>query len=461
MFFSPTSNCSFVTESDETAAIVDAHHYYRAVHRAIGDARRQLFMTGWQFHTEVQLVRGVELENGPVTLIERLLQCLNARPELEVYILAWEYSAMFAIERQWGQKLLFGSRHPRMHFLWDSCHPPGASHHQKIVTVDGSYAFTGGMDVCQDRWDTRAHHLDDQLRVNPDGHPVKPYHDVQTYVAGPAAERLASIFVERWLLNGGAPLSPLVRSEPPMGPALLLDGDELPLPSGEVAVAQTVAPPEDHAEDMPQRHEVRQLYADMVGRAERFIYIENQYFTSRSLTRALIERLEDDGRPRIEVVMILPQGGDTPKEQLALGDAQSFALQSVRKACKLHGHTFRLSYTGRRGTDGDVVATFIHSKVMVVDDEYLTIGSANATNRSFGHDSELNLAWQARDDEQRDQVRRLRVSLLAEHTGTEASSWLEAEGMVDGIDGAWRAGRIPAQMDVRRWTHAVLDFFRG
>ena len=60
---------------------------------------------------------------------------------------------------------------------------------------------------------------------------------------------------------------------------------------------------------------------------------------------------------------------------------------------------------------------------MVVDDRLLTLGSANTTNRSLGLDSELNLTWEARKrldgEELRGTIRRLRVSLLAEHAGLQ------------------------------------------
>jgi phospholipase D1/2 len=70
---------------------------------------------------------------------------------------------------------------------------------------------------------------------------------------------------------------------------------------------------------------------------------------------------------------------------------------------------------------GQDVFTYIHSKLMVVDDDFLTLGSANTTNRSLGLDSELNLAWEAPEAREgrmmRRAIQRVRVSLLAEHAG--------------------------------------------
>jgi uncharacterized membrane protein YdjX (TVP38/TMEM64 family) len=62
----------------------------------------------------------------------------------------------------------------------------------------------------------------------------------------------------------------------------------------------------------------------------------------------------------------------------------------------------------------------VHSKVLVVDDEFLTIGSANLNNRSMGFDTECNLAIEARGDERiRQAIRGFRHRLLAEHLGKD------------------------------------------
>jgi phosphatidylserine/phosphatidylglycerophosphate/cardiolipin synthase-like enzyme len=63
--------------------------------------------------------------------------------------------------------------------------------------------------------------------------------------------------------------------------------------------------------------------------------------------------------------------------------------------------------------------TYIHAKLMIVDDRFLTVGSANLTNRSMVLDTELNLSVET--DDARDalgrSIRNVRADLLAEHTG--------------------------------------------
>jgi hypothetical protein len=78
---------------------------------------------------------------------------------------------------------------------------------------------------------------------------------------------------------------------------------------------------------------------------------------------------------------------------------------------------------------------------MIVDDQFVTIGSANFTNRSLRIDRELNVAWQVQLEEPEagarleSDIRALRASLLAEHSGKdESDGFLEIEGLIERLD---------------------------
>ena len=81
----------------------------------------------------------------------------------------------------------------RLHFHLDGRHPPGACHHQKIIVIDDSIAFCGGIDVTDRRWDTPAHRDDEPLRHGPSGMRHGPWHDVTTAVDGAAARALGDL----------------------------------------------------------------------------------------------------------------------------------------------------------------------------------------------------------------------------------------------------------------------------
>ena len=93
-------------------------------------------------------------------------------------------------------------------------------------------------------------------------------------------------------------------------------------------------------------------------------------------------------------------------------------------------------------SDAPCPATFIHSKLVIVDDEFLAIGSANFTNRSMRVDREVNVAWQAQLEQPEDaatltrDIRGLRASLLAEHAGLDDREFFEVDGLVERIDRA-------------------------
>src|ERR1043166_2030479 len=89
---------------------------------------------------------------------------------------------------------------------------------------------------------------------------------------------------------------------------------------------------------------------------------------------------------------------------------------------------------------------YIHSKLFLVDDRFLSVGSANMNNRSMGLDTELNVAWEAESDESSviRSIRRIRVDLLAEHLGARDTQTVRklsaAKGLVDYLDGLAESG---------------------
>ncbi|NTX02975.1 phospholipase D-like domain-containing protein [Myxococcus sp. CA040A] len=420
----PGRNCWTVEEASDGGVLVDGRAYYRELYRAAKKARRYIAMTGWQFDSDVSLLRGEDLEEargGEVRLLPMLDALCRANPELHVYILAWDFSLLLAMEREWMQHLLFNwTTNERVRFRFDASSPLYGAHHQKLVVVDGVQAFTGGMDVCDCRWDDRDHRVGSALRCDSGRDPHGPYHDVQSVLTGPVVERLTELFEARWAHSGGGELHlPRVARDD------VTFSSSVPAPPGPVAISRTfgktLVPPQEAVQ------EVRALFLDAIEAADRFIYIENQYFSSRAIFQALVKRFRASGRPPIQVVLVLPRQPEALREQLAMGVAQVRLLRTLERMALETGHTFRVYCSaGRNPETGADVFTYIHSKVMVVDDRFLTLGSANTTNRSLGLDSELNLSWESEEagDVVARAIRRVRVSLLAEHAGLSGAEEL-------------------------------------
>lgn len=418
-------------EVERSAAIVDARSYYRAFYRGALQAEKYVVVAGWQFDSEVALLRGADAEDAPlpVTFLPFLGALCERRPALRIYLLAWDFSLVYALEREWMQRLRFAVGTPQgVRFEFDTHPLAGGSHHQKFVVVDGQLAFVGGMDICDARWDDRCHNPSDPLRVNVAGEPCRANHEVQAAMVGKGARELAELFRARWKNACGEELS---LPDPPDTPADRFDlgdltaGDFLPLGARHVWISRTSV-----EEGGAPVCEIRSAYTDALRAAERHIYLETQYFTSRSIAAAMLERFRDRTRPKLTVAVVLPRGADSTKEHFALGEAQSAVLGRLEEAAREGGHdlAFFCSVTG------DDAATFIHSKVVIVDDAFLAIGSANLTERSMGADSELALIFRAEGDAALSaDIARVRASLLAEHAGRAPEELAPFENVLDRI----------------------------
>lgn len=454
-------NCWTVSTVCSTGILVDGHDYYRAFYHAARSARRSLLISGWQFDSETRLLRGHDRGEAEedIRFIEFLNELCEGNPDLEIYLLAWDFSLLFMLEREWLQEWIFNwTTNERIRFRFERTHPLGASQHQKFVVIDGSVAFMGGMDICAGRWDTRHHHADHPDRVTPDGERYGPYHEVQTYHTGPVARELAALFKVRWQL---ATSEPLILHEPLDSDAVPLVGIDygIALPPGEVALSRTQATTLSGMQ--PSVTEIKQLYLDAVTAAERLIYIENQYFSSWSVSRALIERMEDPSRPKLQIIIILPRRPQDFMEEIAVGVTQAKTLLGLKETARRTGHAVGIYYpvSAPGGDEGRPI--YVHSKLLIVDDRFLTVGSANTTNRSMGLDVELNASWEARSLADYDLIRslrRVRLSLLAELSGLSAAALHRRRDLVGFLDsradlpeGRLRCHTLETMFDDNQW----------
>jgi phosphatidylserine/phosphatidylglycerophosphate/cardiolipin synthase-like enzyme len=443
--------------------LIDGDDYYRAFYEAGQRAQRCLLLAGWQFDTGACLLRGAEAEHAPlpVTLAEYLAALCERRPELQVYILAWDFHAVFALEREWMQDLRFRwLTNERVRFLFDAHHAEGGSHHQKFVVIDGQLAFLGGLDLCDHRWDDREHRVPNPLRISR-GEPHQPFHDVQAYLVGaePAA-RLTELFAARWLAAGGAPLQ---LPDPPAGA-----WDDFN-PRGAVPLAATRVglsrvDPFGAPNGPRDCREIFLLTLAAIRAAERLIYVETQYFSSTELAAALMARLREVEAPALDVVLVLNEHAETFKEEVAVGLAQAKVIGELKAAAAGTPHRLGIYYTVPHLEPGRVPlrGTYIHSKLMIVDDRILTVGSANWTNRSTYLDTELNLVLEAQEATEplARSIAAARRSLLAEHLGVSELS--EGDSVVAVLDARAKDARArlrlhPSPTEKERLVLGVVD----
>jgi phosphatidylserine/phosphatidylglycerophosphate/cardiolipin synthase-like enzyme len=161
------------------------------------------------------------------------------------------------------------------------------------------------------------------------------------------------------------------------------------------------------------------------------------------------------------VILILNMQAETLKEEVAVGLAQAKVITDLRKAAQGTSHRLGIYYTVplTRGDAEPERATYIHSKLMIVDDRFLTVGSANLTNRSACLDTEINVSVETEDagDVLGQSIAHIRQSLIAEHLG--ASPAHGAMGLVPMLEdlARRRQGRLRLHPSPTESELAVLE----
>jgi phosphatidylserine/phosphatidylglycerophosphate/cardiolipin synthase-like enzyme len=256
---------------------------------------------------------------------------------------------------------------------------PMHCHHEKLVIVDGRVAFVGGIDLTSlggDRLDSSTHRPTGRLG----------WHDATTRVAGPAAADVAAHFGLRWAETTGETL------ETP---------DVFERDGGiEAQVVRTI--PNDIYDRVPHGDfRILESYLRALRAAERLVYLESQFLWSPELVSVLSEKLRNPPADEFRLVVLLPARAKN-------GQEDTRGQLGVLAAADAGAGRFLPCTLFQPGLGGQSV--YVHAKIGIVDDEWLTIGSANLNEHSLFNDTEMNVV--ARDP---DVARALRLRLWSEH----------------------------------------------
>jgi phosphatidylserine/phosphatidylglycerophosphate/cardiolipin synthase-like enzyme/uncharacterized membrane protein YdjX (TVP38/TMEM64 family) len=432
------------------AFLIDGASYFAAFRSAVERAQRSVLIVGWDFDSRIQLQHDEEPQDGAGQLLHFLKEVIARRKDLHIHILIWDFAVIYALDREFFPELKLDRQVPRrLHFRLDGNHPLGASHHQKIVVVDDAVAFVGGIDLTKSRWDTIEHKAKDPRRVDPLGRSYPPRHDVQMAVSGPAAAALGDLVRERWRRVTGRRLEPAERKEKEQWPPEL----SADLKNVRVGIART----EPAHEGREEIREVEILYCDAIAAARRYIYLENQYFTSEKVAEALAARLQEEDGP--EVVMVLPRRCPGWLEESTMGALRARLVLRLREG-DLHGR-LRVCYPSVPNLGEEHI--IVHAKLMVVDDMLVRVGSANLSNRSMGLDSECDLAIQALGDDRIEKaIASFRNQLLAEHLGASADAVADrlstSQSLIELVDELGNSERalVPLEVEDPEWIEKLL-----
>lgn len=213
--------------------------------------------------------------------------------------------------------------------------------HRKIAIIDGKIGYTGGMNIA----DYYIHGLPK----------IGEWRDMHVRIDGDAVNDLQDIFLEMW--NNCTEQDVQGEAYYPFA------SDSTGIDEHDVKVAIV-----DRYPKREQKKVMRRVYAKAIESAEDKVQIINPYFTPTKIIKDAIKKAVKKG---VKVEIMIPGKSDigfTP-------DAALYIANNLRK----------------KGADIYIFnGGFHHSKIMMVDSTYCTVGSTNLNSRSLRFDYEVN-----------------------------------------------------------------------
>uniref|UniRef100_A0A673MLL4 Phospholipase n=1 Tax=Sinocyclocheilus rhinocerous TaxID=307959 RepID=A0A673MLL4_9TELE len=440
---------------------VNGKQYMEDVANALEEAEEEIFITDWWYNCLFLQQKGV-----------RIFVMLYKEVELALGINS-EYSKRTLLQLHPNIKVM---RHPdhvsSSVYLW--------AHHEKIVVIDQSVAFVGGIDLAYGRWDDVEHRLTDigsVTRTFPntttheqrndlqadviglmgntrfwhgkdycnfvhkdwvqldkpfddfiDRHitPRMPWHDIASVVHGKAARDVARHFIQRWNFT-----KPKYRSlsYPYLLPKSHTTANEIKyqVPGCTQTNVQVLRSASDWSAGIKYHEEsIHTAYVNAIENSERYIYIENQFFIScadnkvvhnkigDAIAKRIIKAYRDGKKYRVYVVTpLLPgfEGNINTGGGSAIQAVMHFNYRTmIRGDCSIISQLKKemgdqwmiyISFGGLRThaeLEGKLVTEliYVHSKMLIADDNTVIIGSANINDRSMlgKRDSEVAVIFE-------------------------------------------------------------------
>ena len=406
-FFERGRNCWRIEHADKVRFVIDAADYFRFLRETLKQAEKAVYLLCWDIDSRIELVRDETDDGYPTRLGDFLNRLVKEKPHLNIYIMDWDFAVLYTFDRELLPIYKLGWKTPgRIHFRLDNYHPEGASQHQKIVVIDDTVAFIGGLDLTRGRWDTSDHIPDDPRRDRIESEITRPYHDVQIMLAGDAARALGDLARDRWRKLTGDSLSP----PKPRRPEKVWPGD---IPPDLKDVLTGLSRTQAAFKEQQDVREIERCYGDAILSARNFIYIENQFFTAPAIGEALLAQLKKENGPEIVIVTPRQTDGWLPQHTMDV-----LRIRLIRRLQAYDQHQrLRVYFPDGPGLNDKPIN--VHAKVMIVDDRLATVGSANLNNRSMGLDNECNIFIEAGNDKSvAAGIMDFRHRLLADHLGS-------------------------------------------
>jgi phosphatidylserine/phosphatidylglycerophosphate/cardiolipin synthase-like enzyme len=350
------SDSATVRDGNCLEVLIDGAEALPRIADALRGARSHVHLAGWYFTPGFALER----QTRP-TILRNLLAELAERIDVRVLVWAGAPLPLFrpsrAQVRQMKRQL---TDHTRIECALDAKERPMHCHHEKTIVVDDRLAFVGGIDLTSEAGD----------RYDSSDHPARVsvgWHDACARIEGPVVQDVADHFRLRWRDVTGEALPPPAR----------------PDPTGETQLQIVRTVPENIYRGLPRGDfGILESYGRALRSARRLIYIENQFLWSSEIEAILVDKLRRPPRPDFRLLIVLPakpNSGDDDTRGM-LGELIEADDNGCLLACALYA---------RSGSLFDPI--YVHAKIGIVDDAWLTLGSANLNEHSLFNDTEMNV----------------------------------------------------------------------
>lgn len=259
-----------------------------------------------------------------------------------------------------------------------------ASHHQKNIIVKSGghdWAYVGSIDIAVDRWDN-SDHSSPPYRAK---EYWDAYHDLQCVLRGPAVAQIWEHFKQRW--NDTTPPTKSPSPLPIFVPPPIKDPPPAPASYGtqHVQVLRTLACRDVYPFARAGEQTARQGLERAIGAAEHYIYIEEQFLWPCSTVDELRDAVKKN--PSLKVVILLA-------EELEFSGVLRVAHHEMRNEAltAIAGSSIGQVYVYCLEQPSTKSPIYVHSKLTIIDDCFVAIGSANMNKRSQTTDSEVHLS---------------------------------------------------------------------